>query len=416
MSTRHIGRPTSRVDGRAKVTGTAKYVAEFHVPELVYGVVVSGSIARGTITKIDSSAALAVRGVIEVLTHENAPRLARRDRDHRDMVAPPGSPFRPLQGPEIVYSGQPVALVLAESFELARHAAGLVRVEYAEVAHETRLEAVRGEAYGPPKNKAGYKPPPRPRGNADKAFAAAAVKQDATYTHAMTHHNPMETHATTVVVEHDGTLTIHDKTQGAQNSRDYVAKVFDLPPEQVRVIAPFIGGAFGSGLRPQYQLPLAVMAAKALRRSVRVVLTRQQMFTFGYRPRVEQRLALGSSQEGRLEAITHDTLSNTSRFEHYCENVVPWSGVMYQCDNVRLDYKIAQLDLYTPIDMRGPGAVSGVYALECAIDELADKLGEDPLALRLRNYAEHDQNKDQPFSSKALRECYQKGAEAFGWA
>ena len=413
--TKHTGVATSRVDGRLKVTGQARYVAEFPADGLTHGVVVSSAITRGRIKRIDAEAALRLPGVLQVFTHENVRGLAWFDRSYRDMVAPPGSPFRPLHDAQVRWHGQPVALVVAESFELARHAAGLVEVEYEAEAHATDLEAQRGEGYEPPKGKTGYEPPPKPRGRATEALAAAPVKIEATYTHPAAHHNPMELHATTVICEEDGRFTVHDKTQGVQNSQSYVCKVFGLSSDQVRVITPFVGGAFGSGLRPQYQLFMAMLAARELRRSVRVVLTRQQMWSFGYRPITRQTVALGAEQDGKLVALIHDALANTSRFEHYCENVVPFSGVLYHCDNTRLSYRIVQLDLYTPLDMRAPGAVSGVYALECALDELADRAGVDPLALRLRNYAEHDQDKKRPFSSKALRECYAQGAERFGW-
>ncbi|WP_434427123.1 xanthine dehydrogenase family protein molybdopterin-binding subunit [Nannocystis pusilla] len=415
MTTGKTGAPHDRVDGRAKVTGQARYAGEFTAPDLVHGFVVTSAIARGKIVRIDAAEALALPGVLQVYTHENTPRLAWRDRSWRDMVAPGGSPLRPLHDAEIQFSGQPVALVVAESFELARHAAGLVKVDYETAPHETRLTQVEAEAHEPARGKKGYTPPPKPRGRADEALAAAPVRVEATYEHHALHHNPMEPHATTVIVEADGSLTIHDKTQGVTNSRDYVCKVFGLASDQVRVVTPFVGGGFGSGLRPQYQLFLAVLAARELRRSVRVVLSRQQMFTIGYRPWTRQRVALGAERDGRLRALIHEAVGNTSRFEDYCENVVPWSGVLYECPNTRLEYGVAALDLYTPIDARAPGAVTGLWALESAIDELADALDLDPLALRLKNYAEEDQDHRRPFSSKALRDCYREGAARFGW-
>ncbi|MDY7226154.1 xanthine dehydrogenase family protein molybdopterin-binding subunit [Hyalangium rubrum] len=415
-TTSPLGQPVSRVEGRLKVTGQAKYAAEFNVPGLTYGVVVSSTVARGRIQKLDASEALALPGVLHVFTHENRPSLAWFDRNYQDEDAPSGSPFRPLHDDKLVYSGQPIALVVAETFELASYAASLVRVEYAPRAHETDLRARRKEAYEPSKGKGGYEPPPKPRGNADKALASAAARVDAEYSSPVEHHNPMEPHATTVVYEDDGTLTLYDKTQGVQNTQKYISKVFKLSEDEARVRSPFVGGAFGSGLRPQYQLFLAVMAARELKRSVRVSLTRQQMFTFGHRPETLQRVALGASSDGKLVSIIHEAIAETSRFEDYIEVVVNWSGLLYQCDNVRLDHKLVQLDNYTPVDMRAPGAVLGVYALESAMDELAHQLRIDPLELRLRNYTERDQNKDKPFSSKELRACYQQGAEQFGWA
>lgn len=412
----YIGTPQNRVDGRAKVTGGAKYAAEFEAQDLAFGIVVSSAIAKGRIKSIDTSAALAVPGVLQVFTHENRPRTAWLDRNFRDETAPPGSPFRPLYDDKVIYSGQPVALVVAEEFELAAHAASLVRVEYETEPHMTDLDFKRSEAYVPPKKRSGVKPPPSPRGDAEGVFAQAPVKVQAEYRVAIEHHNPMETHASTVVYEKDGTLTIHDKTQGTQNSQSYVSSVFGLSSKQVRVVSPFIGGAFGSGLRPQYQLFLAVMAALELKRSVRVVLTRDQMFTFGYRPLTIQTISLGANPDGKLVSIMHDAIQTTSTFEDYQEVVVNWSNLLYHCENVKLTYKLAQVDTYTPTDMRAPGAAIGVTAIETAMDELAYAVGIDPVELRLRNYAEVDEADKKDFTSKELRACYQLGAERFGWA
>jgi xanthine dehydrogenase YagR molybdenum-binding subunit len=257
--------------------------------------------------------------------------------------------------------------------------------------------------------------PPKPRGNFQAQWRAAAVSLDLNYSTPIEHHNPMEPHASTVLYQSDGTLHIHDKTQGPQNCQAYVQKVFGLDKSQVRIFAAFVGGAFGSGLRPQYQLPLAVMASLALKRSVRVTLTRQQMFTFGYRPRTLQRLQVGAAADGKLVALGHTATGQTSRFEDFSEHVVEWSGMLYHCDNVQLTYNLVPLDVFTPLDMRAPGAALGVIGLECAMDELACALGVDPVQLRLTNYAERNQNEDKPWSSKALRECYSEGAKRFGW-
>jgi len=416
MSETYFGTPRARVDGRAKVTGTATYAAEFPAPDLAYGYVVSGSIAKGRIASIDASAALSLPGVLQVFTHENRPRTAWLSSNFRDEVAPPGSPFRALYDDRIVYSGQPVALVVAEDFDTARDAAALIRVTYEAEPHETDLEAQRPQAYVPPKKRSGIEPPPKPRGDAEGAYDAAPFQVRQEYRIAPEHHNPMEPHATTVVWEGGGAITVHDKIQGAQNSHTYITNVFGLSKDKVRVIAPFIGGAFGSGLRPQYQLYLAVMASLALERSVRVVLTRDQMFTFGYRPMTINALSLGAGADGGLLAVQHEAVAGTSTFEDYQENVVNWSGAAYHCDNAAMGYKIAKLDTYTPADMRAPGAPLGMFALESAMDELAVALKIDPLELRLRNYAETDQNTGTPFTSKALREAYSQGAERFGWS
>ncbi len=411
-----IGKPANRVDGRAKVTGAAKYAAEFDAPGLVYGYIVSSAIARGRITRIDTSQALALPGVLQVFTHQNRPSLAWFDRKWRDEVAPTGSPFRPLYDDQIIHSLQPIALVVATSFELARYGARLVQVEYKAAAHRTDLHAERKNTFRPGNEKGGFEPPPKPWGDADKALAQSEVTVDALYTQATEHHNPMEMHASTVVYNSDGTLTVYDKTQGVQNTHEWICNVFDLPSASVRVLSPFVGGAFGSGLRPQHQLFTAVMAALELKRSVRVEMSRPQMFSFGHRPQTIQRVALGAKRDGTLQALIHEALQESSRNENYVELVVNWSGQQYRCDNVRLDYRLARLDVHTPLDQRAPGAATGVPAIEIAIDELACVLGIDPIELRLKNYTETDPLTGNPFSSKELRACFRQGAERFGWS
>ena len=419
MTTRQnlVGTAQRRVDGRAKVTGAARYAAEFAAADLLHGAVVSSAIARGTIKSIDTKAAEAVPGVVKVYTHRNRPRTAWLDSSYRDEVAPPGHPFRALKSDAILFSGQPVALVVARDFETATYAASLVEVSYDAQAPRTDLDRERGASYVPPKKRSGIDPPPKPRGDADRAFAGAPVRVQQEYRVAVEHHNPMEPHATTVVWEGGGAITVHDKIQGVTNTQAYVTGVFGLAKEQVRVVTPFVGGGFGSGLRPQYQLFLAVLASLDLERSVRVVLTRDQMFTFGHRPLAIQTVSLGAEADGRLTAIIHDSVQETSTFEDYQENQVNWSGMLYRCDNTKLTYELAKLDTYTPADMRAPGAVLGVYALEAAMDELAYATGVDPVELRLRNYiADRDQNTDKKLTSKALESCYRQGAERFGWA
>jgi xanthine dehydrogenase YagR molybdenum-binding subunit len=407
--TPYIGTPTSRVDGRAKVTGAAKYAGEFNQSSLAYGSVVESTIAKGRIARIDTSDALRVDGVLDVLTHENRPRMAGTDHDYMDEVAPDdGSPFRPLYDAKVVFSGQPIALVLAEEWEIARFAASLVRVEYQAEAHVTDLHAQRREAFV-------VKKPEKPRGNAEKAYAAAAVRHEAEYFIPIEHHNPMELFASTVTWDGDGKLTVYDKTQGVQNVQRYVCSVFGMKADDVRVLSPFVGGAFGSGLRPQYEVVLAVLAARALERSVRLVLTRQQMYGLSYRPATIERLALGAKADGTLDAVTHEAVAMTSQYEDFSRNDTAWSGLLYKSANAKYVHKLVRLDAPTPSDMRAPGATTGVYGLECAMDELAVALTLDPLELRLRSYSDLDQNEDIPYTSKKLRECYRQGAEAFGW-
>jgi xanthine dehydrogenase YagR molybdenum-binding subunit len=404
----HIGIPASRVDGRAKVTGAAKYAGEFNTPGLAHGVIVTSTIAKGRITRIDTSEALRVSGVIDVLTHEHRPRMASTSRAYKDDVAPGGSPYRPLYDDKIFFSDQPVALVIAEEWEIACFAAPLVRIEYAQDSHVTDLHAQRDEAKA-------TKTEAKSRGKADKAYAAAAVRHRADYYIPIEHHNPMELFGSTVIWEGDGKLTVYDKTQGVQNVQRYICSVFNMKADDVRVISPFVGGAFGSGLRPAHQLTLAVLAARALERSVRLVLSRQQMFTLGYRPGSIEHVALAANAGGTLEAVKHELIAITSQYEDFARNDVGWSGALYKCANAKYGQKLARLDLPTPADMRAPGGATGVYALECAMDELAVALKLDPLELRLRCYSDRDQNAGIPYSSKKLRECYRQGADAFGW-
>ncbi|NEL73833.1 MAG: xanthine dehydrogenase family protein molybdopterin-binding subunit [Xanthomonas perforans] len=410
------GAPVSRIDGRLKVMGQARYAAEHASDDLIYGVGVNSTVAKGLILNLRTDRARAVPGVLDVITHMNRPAVRSLDLFYKDMTSPGGSPFKPLHDARIHYSGQPVALVVATSFEAARCAAALVELDYEVEKHETHLVHNLRHAREPSRLKAGYSPPPKPRGNAPRAFGAAPVRIDAQYYSGVEHHNPMEMHASTVLRSADGHLTIYDKTQSPQNSRWVVSRVFGLSQEEVTVRNPFVGGAFGSGLRPQYQLILAVMAALHLQRSVRVVLTRQQMFTFGHRPETWQRVRLAADHDGSLKAVMHEAVAETSRLEDYVEVVVNWSGQLYQCDNVSLGYRLVPLDQYSPLDMRAPGAAHGVHALEVAMDELAYQLRMDPLILRLKNYADRDASKGLPFSTKELRACYQQGAERFGWA
>jgi xanthine dehydrogenase YagR molybdenum-binding subunit len=410
----YIGTQVSRVDGRAKVTGAAKYAGEFNTKGLAYGSVVTSSIAKGRITRIDAREAMRVDGVIDVLTHEHRPRMASTDAAYKDEVAPEGSPFRPLYDDRIRFSGQPIALVVAEEPEIARFAASLVRVEYGQEAPVTDLYRQRDDAVALQPNGDLFGPP-KPRGTAQRAFAAAEVRHKGEYYVPIEHHNPMELYASTVIFDKGGKLTVYDKTQGVQNVQRYLCGVFGMKPDDVRVMSPFMGGGFGSGLRPQYQVALAVLAARALKRSVRLVLTRQQMYMLGYRPAMIQEIALGANAGGTLDAIMHDATTVTSQYEDFYRQETGWSGLLYRCANAKYAHKLARLDLATSCDMRCPSAATGVYALECAMDELAVALKLDPLELRLRCYSDRDQNADRPYSSKGLRECYRAGAQAFGW-
>jgi xanthine dehydrogenase YagR molybdenum-binding subunit len=408
--TAYIGTATSRIDGRAKVTGEAKYAADFNQSGLAYGALVTSTIARGRIKRIDTSEALAVAGVIRVLTHEDRPRMAGSDEAWRDDVAPEGgSPFRPLYDDKVVFDSQPIALVLAGEWEIARFAAALVRVEYEKEAHATDLHGQLERAQVVEK-------PEKPRGDAPRAHAAAAVRHEADYFIPTEHHNPMELFASTVQWEGGGKLTVCDKTQGVQNVHRFLCSIFDKGPDEIRVLSPYMGGGFGAGLRPQYQVVLAVLGALALERSVRLVLTRQQMYGLGYRPATIERLALGARADGAIDAIAHEAIAVTSQFEDFSRNDTAWAEMLYKSDNTRFVHKLVRLDVPTSSDMRAPGAATGVYALESAIDELAVALNLDPVELRLRSYSDRDQHRNLPYSSKELRECYRQAAAAFGWS
>ena len=411
--TRYIGKEMSRVDGVAKVTGKAKYAAEFQVPNLAYGFIVLGTVAKGTIKAMDTREAESAPGVIRVFTHLNTPKLgpkASTEDSPPRATQERDKSFRALQSDRIFFNGQPVALVVAETFEQARYASRLVKVSYNAEKHMTDTEAVRERARVPSQG-----PKPLPRGNPEEAMKSAPVKVEAEYRIPMEHHNAMEPHAAIAVWQGDK-LSVFDKTQEVYGVRKHLASSFRIPEENVSVVSPYVGGAFGSSLRPNYYPALTAMAARELKRPVKVVYTRTQMFTgHGYRPYTIQKIALGAEASGKLTAMIHEAVHNTSTFEEFSDNTTGFTRQVYACPNLYAPTKIADTDLNTPTWMRAPGAVSGMFALECAMDELAYALKIDPLELRLINYAEKDPESGKPFSSKALRECYRLGAEKFGW-
>ena len=410
---RYIGKEMSRVDGVAKVTGKAKYAAEFQVPNIAYGFIVQSTIGKGTIKSIDTAEASRAPGVIRVYTHENYPKPAppaSTELKPQTLTQERDRSFRALQTNKIVFNMQPVALVLAESFEQARYAARLVKVSYAEEKPTTDLESALDKAFVPNPDRAA-----KPRGNPAGAMQSAPVKIEAEYTIPIEHHNPMEPHGAIAFWENDK-LTIFDKTQGVFTVRRHLATSFNVPEENVNVVSPFVGGAFGSSLRPNYYPALAAMAAREIKRPVKLVYTRQQMYSgHGYRPHTWQKVALGADKSGKLLSIIHQSANNSSSFEDYSDNTNNFTRSIYACPNVDTVHKIVKTDLSTPAPMRAPGAVSGMFALECAMDELAYALKIDPLELRLINYAEVHPDNGRPYSSKALRECYKLGSEKFGW-
>ena len=410
-----IGSAINRVDGIEKVTGTARYAAEHPVENLLYGYIVEAAIAKGRIVSIDEEAARAVPGVIEVITHLNRPHVAWTDHSYQDEMKIPGSPFRPLYDDRIHFSQQAIALVLAETFEAARYAASVVEVAYEAEAHNTDFEVAVGDKYVPKKKRSGYMAP-KNRGDAAQAFADAPLKVAGDYRLAPEHHNPMEMFGSTVEWHGDGSITVWDKTQGSQGVHAYLASVFGFSKKKVRVLNPYVGGAFGSGLRPQHQVFLAVLAAKMLERSVRVTMTRNQMFSHAYRPQAIQSIALGAETTGKLTAIRNEATTSTSRYEDNMENVVTWGLMNYDCPNADAEYTVAQIDTPTSADMRAPGAATGMTLFEMAIDEMAYAAKVDPLEFRLINYSPIDAMNGTPYTSKALREAFREGAEAFGWS
>ncbi|WP_457795952.1 xanthine dehydrogenase family protein molybdopterin-binding subunit [Methylocystis sp. S23] len=410
-----IGAPVSRIDGKLKVSGQARYAGDHVFDGLLHGVIVSSGVAKGRILSIDSSAARGVGGVVEIVTHENRPSMSAGNDAYGDGADSPGSPFRPLYDDRIMFSGQPVALVVAESFEAARFAATLVKMEYETEPHNTDFRRALAERFVPDAKRE-IVVEPSSRGDARAAFAGAPYKVQGDYRLATEHHNPMEPFASTVVWEGDGGIVIHDKTQGPQNVQSYIASVFEIPAEKVRVLNPFVGGAFGAGLRPQYQVVLAALAVMMLKRTVRVTMTRQQMFTFVHRPQCEQNISLAAQADGRLAAILMRAANATSRFENYMENIVNWGAIAYACENVELDAAIAPMDTATPGDMRAPGAATGMNLFEIAMDELAYVASIDPLELRMINYSDKNAMTGAPYTSKALMAAYKEGAAQFGWA
>ncbi len=411
-----IGTPLSRVDGVDKVTGAAKYAAEYNAPGLLYGVTVSSRIAKGRITAIDEQAARAVPGVVDVVSHANRPKQAWLDHSWKDELSIPGEPFKAFHDAEILFAGQPIAVVVAETFEAARYAASLIEVEYEQDEHNIDFTASLAEKFLPkPGHRRNTFHPPKNQGNAQAAFGEAALQHEGDYHLAPEHHNPMEMHASTVEWHGDGKITVYDKTQGSQGVQAYLASAFGLGKKNVRVVNAYVGGGFGSGLRPQWQVQVATMAAIHLERSVRVVMTRAQMFTHAHRPECTYSIKLGAEHTGTLSAIIGDATTSTSRFENNMEDIVTWGTINYASPNIYGEYAIAPRDTYTSADMRAPGAATGMTLFEIAIDELAYKAKIDPLEFRMINYSEVDGMNKTPFTSKALREAYREGAARFGW-
>lgn len=396
-----LGKEHKRLDGRLKVTGKADYALDRFPQGAVYGFIVQSDIARGQLSAIDTARAAAAPGVLRVFTHQDWPRLAYKLKGEEAKY------FRPLSDNQILFAGQPIALVVAESFEQARHAASLVRASYVPEEPRTQLETRLDQAK--------QKKPVAARGNPEQAIHQAAVTLTQEYVVPIEHHHPMEIHAATAHWN-EGKLNIYDKSQALYGVRDFLAGVFGIEPNRVNVRAPFVGGAFGSALRPNYYVTLAAVAAREVKRPVKLGYTRRQMVTGnGYRPYTWQKITLASDSQGRLSAIDHRLVGNSPSNEVYLEDFMHQARSLYACPNVNTEFGYLLTDLPVPAPMRAPGAVTQMFALESALDELAYQLKIDPLELRLRNYAETDPESGKPFSSKELRQCYRQAAEKFGW-
>ncbi|MET9019932.1 xanthine dehydrogenase family protein molybdopterin-binding subunit [Actinopolymorpha sp. NPDC004070] len=400
-----MGRPLTRVDGLAKVTGTAPYAYEQKVDNPLYLYPVQATIARGRITAIDTAAAEACDGVAFVLTHENAPPLAS-DADLEYWV---------LQSDDVAYRGQFIGAVVAESLEIARDAATLVHVTYAVEPHDVVLRADRDDIYAPDHVNPGY-PTDSADGDADAAFADAATTVDQTYTTPTEHHNPMEPHTTVAIWNHDG-LTMYDSSQGVHSAKAALLPVFGLDADAFRIISPYVGGGFGSKGMPHAHNVLAGLAARmAGGRPVKLTLTRQQMFgPAGHRTPTIQHIRLGADADGRLTALAHDVVEQTARFKEFAEQTATPTRMMYAALNRRTSHRLARLDIPVPTWMRAPGETPGMFALEVAMDELAVVCGLDPIELRIRNEPERDPETGLPWSSRNLVACLREGARRFGW-
>jgi xanthine dehydrogenase YagR molybdenum-binding subunit len=406
-----IGESITRVDGRVKVMGAAKYAAEFQIPQLAYAVMVTSTIANGRIQRMDTAAAQRSPGVLTVMTPANAPKLPQGGKA---AVHPPaGRVLSLLQDDLVHYNNQPIAVVVAETLNQALYAASLVRVRYQDQPAQLDFEAGFPTAHP---GGHGHDPAEVSAGQLAEGMAAGEVKVDEVYLTPMQNHNPMEPHAT--IAQWQGEqLILHDSTQYISGVKQTVARAMGLPDDNVRVLCPFTGGGFGSKGSTWSHVVLAAMAAKVVNRPVKLVLERPQMFgPVGGRPRTHQHIVLAAKRDGTLTAMQHDVYTHTSVIEDFTEPSSNVTRMLYASPTIQTSQKLVPLTLGTPTFQRAPGEATGTFALEIAMDELASKLNMDPIQLRLKNYAEKDPTSNKPFSSKNLRECYTRGAERFGWA
>lgn len=406
-----IGEPITRVDGKSKVTGTAKYAAEFDIPHLAYAVMVTSTIANGRIQRLETVRAQRAPGVLAVMTPANSPKLPKGGKA---AVHPPaGRVLSLLQDDLVHYNNQPIAVVVAETLNQALYAASLIDVRYRR--EPGQLDFKGGFRTAHP-GEHGHDPADVSAGQLAAGIAAGEVKVDQIYETPMQNHNPMEPHAT--IAQWDGDkLTLHDATQYISGEKQTVAKALGLPDDNVRVICPFVGGGFGCKGSTWSHVVLAAMAAKVVQRPVKLVLERPQMFgPVGGRPQTHQHIVLAAKRDGTLTAMQHDVHSHTSVIEDFTEPSSTVTRMLYASPTIETSQRLVPLTVGTPTFQRAPGEASGSFALEIALDELAYKLSMDPVQLRLKNYAEKDPTSNKPFSSKHLRECYAQGAERSGWA
>jgi len=388
-----------RVDGHLKVTGAIRYAAEYSFKGMVYGVIVASNIPKGTITGIESKVAENSPGVLAVISHLNAPIIAGYGEHD----------IKTFNDNKIYFNGQPIAIVIADSFERAKYAASLVKVQYQKEAFETNITANQQNNYKPWGNDSDYV-----RGNAD-AYQTAAVKIEANYSTPIHVHSAMEPFAITSVWEGDK-ITVYTKAQAIKSMQQDIMKMWGLPEENVQVNSKVIGGAFGSGSPLWPFAKAALIGAKMVGKPLKTVIDREQMFTMvGYRSPTIQKLGIGASADGKLVGITHEAIGETAKYQDFSEGITDTTKFLYDSPNVNTKYRLTKLDLSVPTYTRGPGETTGVYALESAIDEMAFALNMDPLEFRKKNYAEKDPSNGLPWSSKYLNECCEIGAAHFGW-
>jgi xanthine dehydrogenase YagR molybdenum-binding subunit len=412
-----IGSPIDRADGREKVTGAARYAAEVMLPNVAYAALVGATIANGRVVAIKAEGAIAAGGVIAILTHENLPKIAAQPPLLPSLVGmpAPGMSFFPMQDEVVHYFGQPVAIVVAESYEAAHHAASLVEIEYELSPSITTIDEGRDSAYEPERLFGGLMPARNERGDVDAAFEQAAVRVDVAYHMAANHHNPMEASSSTAIWDDDH-LTIYDSAMGVRSVQLTAASLLGIPLSNIRVVAQFVGGSFGSKAMVWPTPTLAAMAARHVKRPVKLAVTRPQMFTSnGQREEQEQHMTLGATREGDLLAIRHEKLSLTSPFDDWAEPATGVSSQLYSCESFQGSHRLIHGNTMTPTFTRGPGEALGSFVLETAMDELAQEIGVDPVELRIRDHASTDPF-GHPWSSDGLEESLRRGAEAFGWA